>query len=82
MLRKLALGVLSTLLLISEGFGQNSASTYSALGIGEFSYGGQIQNQGMGGLGISFGTGWSANAVNPALTTSNTIFNFQASINY
>ena len=82
MLRKLALGVLSTLLLISEGFGQNSASTYSALGIGEFSYGGQIQNQGMGGLGISFGTGWSANAVNPALTTRNTIFNFQASLNY
>ncbi|MEK0443003.1 MAG: hypothetical protein RL403_1981 [Bacteroidota bacterium] len=82
MLRKLALGVLSTLLLISEGFGQNSSSTYSALGIGEFNYGGQIQNQGMGGLGISFGTGWSANAVNPALTTRNTIFNFQASLNY
>ena len=82
MLRKLALGVLSTLLLISEGFGQNSSSTYSGLGIGEFNYGGQIQNQGMGGLGISFGTGWSANAVNPALTTRNTIFNFQASLNY
>ena len=82
MLRKLALGVLSTLLLISEGFGQNSSSTYSALGIGEFNYGGQIQNQGMGGLGISFGTGWGANTVNPALTTRNTIFNFQASLNY
>ena len=82
MLRKLALGVLSTLLLISEGFGQNSSSTYSGLGIGEFNYGGQIQNQGMGGLGISFGTGWGANTVNPALTTRNTIFNFQASLNY
>ena len=82
MLRKLALGVLSTLLLISEGFGQNSSSTYSALGIGEFNYSGQVQNQGMGGLGISFGTGWSANAVNPALSTRNTIFNFQASLNY
>jgi hypothetical protein len=82
MLRKLALGVLCTLLLISEGFGQNSSSTYSALGIGEFNYGGQVQNQGMGGLGISFGTGWGANTVNPALTTRNTIFNFQASLNY
>lgn len=82
MLRKLALGVLFTLILISEGFGQNSSSTYSALGIGEFNYGGQVQNQGMGGLGISFGTGWSANAVNPALSTRNTIFNFQASLNY
>lgn len=82
MLRKLALGVLSTLLLISEGFGQTSSSAYSALGIGEFNYGGQIQNQGMGGLGISFGTGWGVNSVNPALTTRNTIFNFQASLNY
>lgn len=82
MLRKLALGVLCTLLLFSEGFGQNSSSTYSALGIGEFNYGGQVQNQGMGGLGISFGTGWGANTVNPALTTRNTIFNFQASLNY
>ncbi|MDA0314033.1 MAG: hypothetical protein O2829_02860 [Bacteroidetes bacterium] len=82
MLRKIVLWVLCTLLVISEGFGQNSSSTYSALGIGEFSYGGQIQNQGMGGLGISFGTGWSANAVNPALSTRNTIFNFQASLNY
>ena len=82
MLRKLALSVLGTLLLFSEGFGQNSASTYSALGIGDFNYGGQIQNQGMGGLGISFGTGWGANTVNPALTTRNTIFNFQASLNY
>ena len=82
MLRKIALGVLSTLLLISEGFGQNSSSTYSALGIGEFNYAGQVQNQGMGGLGISFGTGWGANAVNPALSTRNTIFNFQASLNY
>ena len=52
MLRKLALGVLCTLLLISEGFGQNSSSTYSALGIGEFNYGGQVQNQGMGGMGM------------------------------
>ena len=36
----------------------------------------------MGGLGISFGTGWGANVVNPALSTRNTIFNFQASLNY
>lgn len=82
MLRKLALGVLCTFVVFSEGFGQNSASTYSALGIGEFNYGGQVQNQGMGGLGISFGTGWGANVVNPALSTRNTIFNFQASLNY
>jgi len=85
MLRKIGLktlGVLCTLLFATVGYAQNSSSTYSALGIGEFNYGGQIQNQGMGGLGISFGTGWNANTVNPALTTRNTIFNFQASLNY
>lgn len=76
------LGVLCTLLLFSEANAQSSASTYSALGIGEFNYSGLTQNQGMGGLGISFGTGWNANVVNPALTTRNTIFNFQAAFNY
>ena len=76
------LGVLSTLFLFSEAQAQSSASTYSALGIGEFNYSGLTQNQGMGGLGISFGTGWNANVVNPALSTRNTIFNFQAALNY
>ncbi len=77
-----SLGVLCTLLLCSEVSAQNSASTYSALGIGEFNYSGLTQNQGMGGMGISYGTGWQANNVNPALTTRNTIFNFQAALNY
>ncbi|SHO62182.1 hypothetical protein [Algoriphagus zhangzhouensis] len=76
------LGVCCTLLLFSEAQAQGSASTYSALGIGEFNYSGLTQNQGMGGLGISFGTGWNPNVVNPALQTRNTIFNFQAALNY
>ncbi|TDQ17164.1 hypothetical protein DFQ04_1816 [Algoriphagus boseongensis] len=77
-----SLGVICTLLLFTKVHGQNSASTYSALGIGEFNYSGLTQNQGMGGLGISYGTGWQANVVNPALSTYNTIFNFQAAFNY
>lgn len=77
-----SLGVLCTLLLFSEVGAQTSSSTYSALGIGEFNYSGLTQNQGMGGLGISYGTGWQANNVNPAITTRNTIFNFQAALNY
>lgn len=77
-----SLGVLCTLLLFSKVGAQNSASTYSALGIGEFNYSGLTQNQGMGGMGISYGTGWQANNVNPAITTRNTIFNFQAALNY
>ncbi len=76
------LGVLCTLFLFTEAQAQSSASTYSALGIGEFNYSGLTHNQGMGGLGISFGTGWNPNVVNPALATRNTIFNFQAALNY
>ena len=76
------LGVLCILFLFSEAKAQTSASTYSALGVGEFNYSGLTQNQSMGGLGISFGTGWNANVVNPALTTNNTVFNFQAAMNY
>jgi hypothetical protein len=75
-------GVLSTLLLFSEVGAQTSTSTYSALGIGEFNYSGLTQNQGMGGMGISYGTGWQVNNVNPALSTRNTIFNFQVALNY
>lgn len=76
------LGVLCALFLFSEVNAQSSASTYSALGIGEFNYSGLTHNQAMGGLGISFGTGWNPNVVNPALSTRNTIFNFQAALNY
>ncbi|MCS4435546.1 hypothetical protein [Aquiflexum gelatinilyticum] len=76
------LGVLCTFFIFSRAFPQSSSSTYSALGLGEFNYAGLTQNQGMGGLGISFGTGWGVNYMNPALTTRNTIFNFQAALNY
>jgi hypothetical protein len=76
------LGVLSIFLLFNKVMAQSSASTYSALGVGEFNYSGVTTNQGMGGLGISYGTGWGVNVVNPALTTRNTIFNFQAAMNY
>ncbi|MCE7056352.1 hypothetical protein LZF95_16840 [Algoriphagus sp. AGSA1] len=76
------LGVLCTLFLFTEAQAQSSASTYSALGIGEFNYSGLTNNQAMGGLGISFGSAWNPNYVNPALSTKNTIFNFEAALNY
>lgn len=77
-----SLGVLCTLLIVVEVSAQTSSSTYSALGVGEFNYGGLTQNLGLGGQGISFGTGWQANNVNPAISTRNTVFNFQAALNY
>ena len=76
------LGVLCTLFLFTEAQAQSSASTYSALGIGEFNYSGLTHNQAMGGLGISYGSIWNPNVVNPALSTRNTIFNFEAALNY
>jgi len=41
---------------------------YSALGYRENNYSGVTTNQGMGGLGISYGTGWGPSG-NPALST-------------
>ncbi|PZX49846.1 hypothetical protein [Algoriphagus chordae] len=76
------LGVLCTLFLFTEAQAQSSASTYSALGIGEFNYSGLTNNQAMGGQGISFGSAWNPNVVNPALSTKNSIFSFEAALNY
>lgn len=77
-----SLGVFCALFVLFSGYAQNSSSVYTALGVGEFNYSGLSHNQAMGGLGISYGTGWHANVVNPALSTRNTIFNFQAAFNY
>ncbi|MCH7407800.1 hypothetical protein MM239_00205 [Belliella sp. DSM 111904] len=76
------LGTIGVFFIFSNAFSQTSASTYSALGLGEFSYGGLTHNQAMGGLGVSYGTGYAINNVNPALSTRNTAFNFQAALNY
>lgn len=76
------LGVISTFFIFNNAFSQSGASTYSALGLGEFNNSGFTQNRGMGGLGISFGTGWAINQMNPALSTRNTVFNFQSALNY
>jgi hypothetical protein len=76
------LGTFCVFFIFSEAFSQSSASNYTALGLGDFNNSGLTQNRGMGGLGISFGTGWGLNYLNPALSTRNTIFNFQSAFNY
>lgn len=76
------IGAICTLVIFSEVQAQSSVSAYSSLGIGDFNNSGLTQNQAMGGLGISYGTGWGLNYMNPALSTKNTIFNFQAAFNY
>ncbi|GAB3007007.1 hypothetical protein [uncultured Cyclobacterium sp.] len=63
-------------------YGQFSSSTYSSLGIGVFNNSGLTQNQGMGGMGVSFGNSYSVNHVNPAVSVKNGAFGFQAAFNY
>jgi len=76
------LSVFGAFCLQQHALAQSSSSTYSSLGIGEFNTSGFTQNQGMGGLGISYGNTFGINHVNPALSVQNYAFNFQAAINY
>lgn len=76
------LGVFCAWFIINKGFSQSSSSTYSSLGLGDFNHSGLTHNQAMGGLGVSYGTGFNVNLVNPALAVKNSAFNFQAAFNY
>ncbi|MEX0883225.1 MAG: hypothetical protein WDZ72_07110 [Cyclobacteriaceae bacterium] len=76
------LGTIASLMVSHNVLAQFSSSTYSSLGVGEFNNSGLTQNQAMGGLGISFGNGFSVNQVNPAISVKNTAFSFQAALNY
>jgi len=80
--RSSALSLLMGFFIINLSFGQSSSSTYSSLGVGEFNNSGLTQNQAMGGQGISYGSPFSVNNVNPALSTKNGAFSFQAAFNY
>lgn len=76
------LGLVIGLFIINFSFAQSSSSTYSSLGIGEFINSGLTQNQGMGGMGISYGNSFGVNSVNPAISVKNYAYSFQAAFNY
>ena len=59
-------------------FGQAASSPFSTLGIGEPYGNNLIQNQGMGGTGVSQPQYWSINNTNPALLVFNYLTTFQA----
>lgn len=59
-------------------FGQATRSPFTAGGIGDIIDLGQANNQGLGGLGISNGTYWHLNNINPALLPYNTLTVFSA----
>jgi hypothetical protein len=71
-----------TFLLVALGasalFGQVAKSNFSAFGFGDIYNRGLSQNQGMGGVGISNGSSWYINNLNPALLVNNYVVSFQA----
>lgn len=60
--------------------GQIASSPFSQLGIGTLHNNGTVQNQTMGGIGISNPSGWYINSLNPALLTFNRVTSFQAGV--
>lgn len=61
-------------------FGQAASSPFSTFGLGEFYGNSLIQNQGMGGIGVSQPQFWSLNNQNPALLVFNYYTVFQAGV--
>ena len=72
--------VISLLLNGSLGFGQVTYSPYSSIGIGDVQDPNTAAKFGMGGLGISNGTYYSLNIVNPALLYYNRVALFSAAL--
>ncbi|MBI1768873.1 MAG: hypothetical protein HYR67_10920 [Bacteroidetes bacterium] len=62
--------------------GQIASSPFSEFGIGDLLNNGLAQNQGMGGIGISNGSPWYINNVNPALLTNNHVTVFQGGMQF
>jgi len=60
--------------------GQASKSPFTSRGIGEINNLSLAHNQGMGGLGLSHGSYWYLNNLNPALLPNNTLTVFAAGL--
>jgi hypothetical protein len=69
---------LPLLALSTIAFGQAASSPFSTFGIGEPYGNNLIQNQGMGGTGVSQPQYWAVNNANPALLVFNYLTSFQA----
>lgn len=59
-------------------FGQLGTTPYSIFGLGEVMPQGNIRNMGMGGVGLSNGSGFYTNVLNPALLIHNPYAIFEA----
>lgn len=69
-----------SIIAISQVNGQATRSPFSTFGIGEHYGNAQVNNQGMGGIGVAQPQFWYANAQNPALLVYNTLTVFQVGI--
>lgn len=77
--RTTVLAVVTSLsLTVTITFGQASKTPFSSQGIGDIYDMGLAHNKGMGGLGISNGSYWHLNNINPALLPYNSLTVFSA----
>lgn len=76
--KPLFLSLLLIFLIQIESISQAAKTPFSSFGLGETFGNGLTQNQGMGGLGVSYPEYWHLNNVNPALLVFNTITVFEA----
>ncbi|UII28674.1 hypothetical protein LVD15_09685 [Fulvivirga maritima] len=70
--------VVTLCLFTSVAIGQASKSPFTSRGIGDINDMGLIHNKGMGGVGVSNGTPWNINNLNPALLPYNSLTIFTA----
>lgn len=76
--KKYSLSLLVLIALTSAAFGQAARTPFSTFGIGVPYGNALIQNQGMGGIGVSQPQYWTINNQNPALLVFNYYTAFQA----
>ena len=71
------------LVISSQGLSaQGVSSSYSSIGIGTLKSDAQASQIGMAGVGVSTGTPWHSNRLNPALLVDNTFTVFDFGMNY
>lgn len=82
MYKFLVSGFLVTVLSLTgiESFGQAANSPFTSRGVGDLFDPALAHNQGMGGLGISNGSFWYINTLNPALLHYNSVTAFGAGL--
>ncbi|GHM99232.1 membrane protein [Cytophagales bacterium WSM2-2] len=81
--KKNSLAILLLLFVALSANGQIASSPFSAFGVGDlYNSNANVQNQSMGGIGISNTSPWYINGVNPALLVFNRVTVFQGGMQF